>query len=469
MHGNLSCEKVARIHVSAVTLALAALIMLPGLTLANYALVDCSGNTPGAFTSINTALSSLTPPDPNGDWIDVTGNCTESVNIQGRENLGIAALAGQSATIASPAGTDPVNISGSRSIYLYGLVIEGGNSNNWFDVFITNLSSVTIESCVIEGSVGEGVYIEGSSQLALYSDTLKNNGDFGLYVMENSNVVGQATDPNRLPDISNNAGGGINVDSRSAVNFWGGATIENNGGLGVYMSGGAQASFGGVQGNGVLIQGNNGGAYLFEDAEISFWGGGNTIQNNGPYGVLITMGSQVSFHPFGDSVQTVEGHTDVGIDISNHSQAKIIGHNKIRHNGSGGPASAGIRVDGTSEAIVGGGAEVTSNMGAGIFADENSSLDLSDTTISSNLGPGLRVLHQSVADLGTGIIMGGALACDHTSLVLSDLLRPSSGCPNVEPPGGPRRSHYMPTERTMRNRIPPKNLYQSLRKRAMHQ
>jgi len=469
MYGNSSCEKVTRIRISAVALALAAMITLPGLALANYALVDCSGNTPGAFTSINTAVSSLTPPDPNGDWIDVTGNCAESVNLKGRDNLGIAAPLGQSATIASPAGTDPVTIVGSHNIYLFGLVIEGGNANGWADVSLANSSSATIESCVIEGSIGPGVSVDGNSQLVLYSDSIKNNGDFGLSVGGSSNVWGQATDPNRLPDISNNAGGGINVDVRSVVIFWGSVTIENNGGLGVYVSGGGVADFGSTEGTGVLLRGNNGGAYLFETSEISFWGSGNTIQNNGPYGVLVTMGSQVSFHPFGDFVQTVEGHTDVGIDIANHSQAKIIGHNKIRNNGSGGPASAGIRVDGTSEAIVGGGAEVTSNIGAGIFADVNSSLDLSDTTISSNTGPGLRVLHQSVADLGTGIMMGGALACDHTSLVLSDLLRPSSSCPNVEPPGGPRRSRYMPAERTMRNRIPPKNLYQSLRKRAMHQ
>jgi len=52
--------------------------------------VDCSGNTPGAYTSINSVLPLLT----DGAQVQVTGPCTENVTIAHHNNLWIGAAWG---------------------------------------------------------------------------------------------------------------------------------------------------------------------------------------------------------------------------------------------------------------------------------------------------------------------------------------------------------------------------------------
>src|SRR5262245_35724143 len=54
--------------------------------------VDCTGATPGAFTSINAAINSLTAPPDVTDWhyVLLRSNCTENVVITGGRRLWIA-------------------------------------------------------------------------------------------------------------------------------------------------------------------------------------------------------------------------------------------------------------------------------------------------------------------------------------------------------------------------------------------
>src|SRR5713226_7050483 len=81
-----------------------ACFLLPTAARAANATVDCSGATPGAFTSITAALNALDFEGPNS--ITVTGTCTENLSVDNRERLNIQAAAGQTATInaADPSG-----------------------------------------------------------------------------------------------------------------------------------------------------------------------------------------------------------------------------------------------------------------------------------------------------------------------------------------------------------------------------
>src|SRR5215469_1793887 len=63
------------------------LVLLSGAALAAGAVVDCSGATPGAFTTITAALASLTPAGPNS--ISVVGTCQENVVFLGYSDLTI--------------------------------------------------------------------------------------------------------------------------------------------------------------------------------------------------------------------------------------------------------------------------------------------------------------------------------------------------------------------------------------------
>lgn len=67
---------------------LAVILALPGAARADDLTVDCSGLTPGAFTSITAAMTSLTPPPPGHiNSITILSDCTENVYISGPRRL----------------------------------------------------------------------------------------------------------------------------------------------------------------------------------------------------------------------------------------------------------------------------------------------------------------------------------------------------------------------------------------------
>ena len=156
-----------------------------------------------------------------------------------------------------------------------------------------------------------------------------------------------------------------------------------------------------------LIAGNqSGGSWLQENSEISFWFGGypNVIHSNGPVGVLLGFGSQATF--FNSAKLPVIAAPEW--TSTPNGQAYFSGANLVQSNGSSGHSrSAGIRVDGNSEAFLRGG-EVSQNVGPGVLALINSSADFSGVTFSGN----------------TGIT-----TCDSNSTMISDLAGPNITLP----------------------------------------
>src|ERR1700746_260449 len=76
------CASRLRLFAGILMLAIA-----PAAAYGAGAVVDCSGATPGAFTSINAALSSLPASGPNSiSWV---GTCHENVVFIGRSDLTI--------------------------------------------------------------------------------------------------------------------------------------------------------------------------------------------------------------------------------------------------------------------------------------------------------------------------------------------------------------------------------------------
>jgi hypothetical protein len=131
------------------------------------------------------------------------------------------------------------------------------------------------------------------------------------------------------------------------------------------------------------------------------------------------------------------------VEVISHSHARFDGQTQVSNNGSAtDPLRAGIWVDGTSQVDMQGGNQVTGNIGPGIIADINSSLDVTGATISGNMEEGIRVRHMSIAEIGAATATagnrGGPLTCDATSLVLTQLIGRSGSCTNIEVPVGPR-------------------------------
>jgi hypothetical protein len=210
-------------------------------------------------------------------------------------------------------------------------------------------------------------------------------------------------------DISNNAGPGVWAFHANFLTY-GHTTIANNtfgpgafSGYGIDLRGGARAQVGTVFGPNLVTGNQSGGAWLQENSEISFWNAGypTVIQGNGPVGVLAGFGSQVTF--FNSS--QISGHTSAGVDLYANSQAYLFGANTVQGNGSSADArSAGIVVDGNSEAFLRGG-QISGNSGPALLALVNSSVDFSGVSFSGN---------------------GGVISCDSSSTMVSDWTHPSS-------------------------------------------
>ena len=133
--------------------------------------VDCSGGTPGAFTTITAALAALDQQGPH--TINVTGTCTESVSVFRRERLTIqASLTG--ATIEWSATTQPaLGITGSNNIVVRGLTVRG--STVWIDT-----STVAIDQVTVVHSGTQSVMVVGGSTVRMTSSVIEDSTNEGL-------------------------------------------------------------------------------------------------------------------------------------------------------------------------------------------------------------------------------------------------------------------------------------------------
>ncbi len=463
--------KVNKLYVFAALLFL--LFSIPSKSYANMVTVGCVGGDPSAtFSRISDALAALPQNTPN--VIEVTGTCTENFWIWQSGSLAIQAPYGQTATIVS--AIDPstwggvINIGGGGSdgVYLYGLVLQGGN----IGLHVEASSHVDIENCVFQGNFADGLDVTDGSVVRFISGASKNNGGSGINVSVNGTVNLNPFNGGNI-ELSNNAGNGIYANG-ATVNLNGRTTIASNSGWGIRAVGATKAQVGGMFEQNVIRGNLTGGASIGEGSEASFWGP-NLIQSNGPMGVSVSQHGQATFWGLSGWSATVEGHTGPAISVSAHSQVWSSG-SEIRNNATGiGLGQAGIFVDGNSQLLLDS-SEVTNNGGPGILVDINSSIDISNSRLTGNSGEGVRLLHMSVADWGTAVNalgnLGGVLTCDRTSLMVVDFQPPATTVP-----GGVRCLNISGSNgrRIPRLNVPsfPKpgpavDLYHTLRKRALH-
>jgi hypothetical protein len=399
--------------------------------------VDCSGQDPNAFHSINAALPNL-PFVPWQVVMQVTGTCNESIYLGHVHNLMIAAPFGQTATLhGDGVAFATLNVDSSIGIYLYGLNITGGGSAG---LSVNGGAEVRVDTCTFQDNPGAGLAASDNSSVLIYSGSFVNNGN-GIAIYANS-VVDHASWAGGTVVMSANGNAGLYL-SGGRYATGGNTLIQNNGfgantlpdGFGADVRGAGQIQFGNYAGPNLITGNRSGGVSLQENAEVSFWGGTNTIHNNGATGIWDRFGSQITL--FGNV--EISGHTAIGVDISSKSQAYIdasVAPNIVHNNGSGsGPGRAGIRVDGNSELLLVGPNQITQNGGPGLLGDINSSMDVSGATISGNQSDGIRVLHQTVLNLGPGMNLSGnggaGITCDNTSMLVT-AGKTNSHCLNVQ-------------------------------------
>jgi hypothetical protein len=396
----------------------AVLLCLPAGARAANVTVDCTGATPGAFTSITAAVNTLDPVGPH--TVTVTGPCSDNVFVIQRDRLTIQAPTGQTATVsAANPGQNVILISGSNNITLRRLVVRGGTTG----VNISRGSTVQLQGLHIKENAGAGL-----------------RADLGSVV----NLGGAGADQSVA--VSDNAGAGIQSDA-SVMSVAGQLTVERNGGVGLSVVGG-RVTVNGVQAEN-LFRENGSGVNL--DGAVANFVGQNTIRDNGGTGVQV-VGGRASFDTGVlagvPRVNTIEGHT-LGVNVAAAGAVGFGGPNRIRGNGVGGDPDTlfrgGVRIGTVSRVQFDNGNEVTDNTGYGVFLDFNGAVSVNGTRVANNTGGGVRVTRSSVGGFGEGNTFedngGSNISCDATSLIHGAGLVGFGkiDCKNIEHEQGPPR------------------------------
>ena len=377
-------------------LTLSLLIMLTGQTVKAQMVVDCSGSDPTAYPTINAALANVPGP---GTTILVSGTCTEDVAINGQLNLNLGAWWGSSATLRGH-----LTVNNSESIYLYGLNVSNAAGDG---VTVYASRAVTFDTCTSDGNAGQGLNVSQNSDVNVVGPAaFDNNGSYGINIGGNS-LVTFGTWNDQIIEVNNNKNTGIWM---SQANFWtvGNTNIIGNASavsgtqaVGIMEFGAARVQIGTCTGPNAIEQNQGGGINAQEASEVTLWtcyaGFRTAVANNGPVGISVGLGSQLTL---ADDVD-ITGHAGPGVDVYSNSELHFFGTNVVSHNGVvGDPRSAAIRLDGNSQALMRGG-QILSNIGVGILALLNSSADFSGVTFAANTG--------------------GTINCDTSAYMVSDL------------------------------------------------
>jgi len=374
-------------------------------------LVDCSGTSPSEFSSINSALA--VAGSNSYVYVTTTAPCNEYVYITNFSNLNLGTFFPGGTTISGS-----VIITGSNLVYLYGFNITNPSGDG---IAINSSRGVTLQNISSNGNNGRGMTANNLSDVTLVGPgSFDNNANQGINMGGYSTVNINNWVPGSSFDISGNIGAGVWL-SGGSFGTLGTTTINNNAnppgttppaGYGIQALGASRVQIGTCYGLNQIANNQNGGLDAEENTEVSIWTCGNpayqsSITNNGPVGISAGLGSQVTLY---DNAQ-ITGHTGPGVELYGNSQLRTFSANLISNNGSAGdPRSAGIVVDGNSEAYLRGGT-ITTNHGPGILVLVNSSVDSVGATFSGNTG--------------------GNFTCDSSSYGVSDVIPPngaSAGC-----------------------------------------
>ncbi|HKV94416.1 MAG TPA: right-handed parallel beta-helix repeat-containing protein [Candidatus Angelobacter sp.] len=337
--------------------------------------VDCTGATPGAFTSLNQAIAN----SPDNSDFQVIGTCIESVGvtIQNRRNLVI--IADPTATIQT---TTP---SGAL-------------------ILINHSQNIEIDNLTLNG--GAGVNILDSSNVSLIGNTIENSSFFGID-SSNSNVLvlnGSVTGSTRSGVVT--SGGTVTL---------GGVNISNNGRIGVSSS---TTHLIITDGNSPTVVNDNGvaGIQLFNSSQGDFTDLQITNNSGNNFGLQASTNTAVVMQ--GGSIS---GNTGIGVNCLSTTHCEFL---QTQINGNFGN---GVQATIHSELNLDGGVQITGNQGVGVLVDQHSAFASNGgNTISGNTGDGLIVNALSTLDFlapDTITATAGNLAlnCNNGSLVTGDI------------------------------------------------
>jgi hypothetical protein len=359
-------------------------LLVPTFMFGAGAVVDCSGATPGAFTSITAALATLPAAGPNS--ISVVGTCHENVAFFGYSDLTI---------FGNPTAT-----------------VIPGNANGHL-LSINRSQRITIQNITFDG--GRGAFVDESSSVQFAFITIQNSAGIGLTSIDSLVQIDDSFVQNNTRSGISIGGGTFYVNSDVI-----GTTVTGNGRIGISVLTGHLILNGGDEvtpGTQNVIS-NNGsvGVQVGNSAEADINGDNRIIGNQGPFGLEVIHTSTVLM---GDG--TISSNAGIGVHCGESSHCEWFGITTIDGNGKG-----GIEITDHSDAYIDGGIDISGNTGNGILVDLSSLLNsLGGNTINNNTADGVVVNTLSVLKFAASDTITGngnlALSCNNGSLVSGDI------------------------------------------------
>ncbi|HJT53621.1 MAG TPA: right-handed parallel beta-helix repeat-containing protein [Candidatus Angelobacter sp.] len=355
------------------------LLLTPALSFAqteNSAAIDCSGATPGAFTSVEQAI--LNSPDHT--TFTITGNCTENiVDIQHRNDLSFIATAPTTIQVSSPT-QQVLIITHSQSITFSGpITITGGQG-----VLISDSNGILISQVTIQNSGSFGI-TSSNSQVQIFNGSVSGNTRTGVVTFGGTVELDGTI-------ISNNGRLGVSAATTHLIITDGNdlpPVISNNGIAGIQLFNSSQGDFTDLQITNNA--GSNFGLEVFTNSAVVMQGG--VINGNSGIGANCGSTSHCEF------LQTqINSNTGGGIQITTHSELDLDGGVQI--SGNSGP---GVLIDQASAFASGGGNTISGNTGDALIVNALSTLNF--------------VAPDTITATGNSL----ALNCNNGSLVTGDI------------------------------------------------
>lgn len=376
----MNANRLLRASVFAVLLIF---FLLPATAHAQIVVsVGCPGGIGGTYPSIGAALAATGQIGPI--IINVTGTCLENVSLNNARSITIDGSGG--ANIVEPTDLNAFDVDLSQDINLVNLDIsttgpDGGG------VVITEASDVHILGCNIHNNQSVGVDADTGSILFLRNTIIQNNTpNDGLDVIDNSHADVLGT---TIQNNGNSAVGGVGVfvSNNSTVAFRQTNLIQNNADFGIQVINVSDVGFvTGFPGRFTTIQGHNvDGILVRKDSHVQIGGATpHVIQGNGAACHLdptcggIIVDSNSSLHVLSG---TINGNHGSGISAQQGANVRLEGATVSNNTGDG----VHLQWIAIGNFVSGAGNIITGNGGKSVFCD-TTSLAVGDLSTFSNIG-----------------------------------------------------------------------------------
>ena len=293
------------------------------------------------------------------------------------------------------------------------------NNNDRYGIVVNDSSNGYLGSSTVNAKNNgwDGIGIFESSNLEIWLNntiTLEQNGRRGISIGESSNIFSE----NSTITSNNNAFDGIGIFGSSNLSISGGTNLilEQNGDSGLKVIGSTASNYR----NSAISSKNNSRFGILVAQNASFDNYATlTIENNANIGLQIYNSAHVEINS--PSAVSVTGNSGPGFYIGNGSVLNAWGGSLLVEYNSGDGIemvrASKIRLGPLSSSI-----QIRNNNGRGIFADDGSTAECTDATITGNTPNDVVLSFGSRASLYGGTI--GTISCDGTALSRGDHLCP---------------------------------------------